>query len=367
MRSTSTPELSPERVAEIRSRLLDWYRRSRRDLPWRRTTDPYFVWVSETMLQQTQVSTVVPYYQRFVERFPNVSALAEAPDDDLLAAWSGLGYYSRVRNLRAAAREVRDRFSGRVPDDYESFLALPGVGPYTAGAVMSIAFGKPHAVVDGNVARVLSRLFAVPGDPRRVPAKDRLWQIAQELVPEDAASDFNQGVMELGALVCTPRSPSCLVCPLALACEAHVRGVEEQFPEKMKRKASRTVTAAVAVVRDSKGRVLLVKRDGEKLLRGLWEFPGIAELVPAGDARRALAHVMVERFGVAFLISQERVQVRHSILERRITVHVFDAVAASPLPRQKGARFVDPATWESLPLAASARKIFRALSSRDGR
>jgi A/G-specific adenine glycosylase len=361
---TRSPAPAPQTIEEIRSRLLAWYRANRRDLPWRRTQDPYRIWVSETMLQQTQVSTVIPYFERFVRRFPDVSALAAAPDEDLLAAWSGLGYYSRARNLRAAAREVRERFAGRVPDDYDRFLELPGVGPYTAGAVMSIAFGEKRPVVDGNVARVLSRAFALAGDPRSGPASARLWEIAGALVPEGAASDFNQALMELGALVCAPRSPSCLLCPLASACEAHRAGREEAFPAKSKRKPSRAVDAAAALVRDRKGRVLLVKRSGERLLRGLWELPGVAEIARGAEARAALAEALRRAIGVEFAIGDEVAVVRHSILERRIAVRVFDARTPARLADREDVRFVDPAAWETLPLAASARKLLRALPAR---
>ncbi len=358
--------IEPRRIAAIRERLLDWYRKNRRDLPWRRTRDPYCIWVAETMLQQTQVSTVVPYYHRFLERFPDVDSLADATEEALLAAWSGLGYYSRARNLKSAARAVRERFGGEVPADYDAFRGLPGVGPYTAGAVLSIAFGKPLPIVDGNVARVLSRVFALGGDPRKRKTRERLWELALKLVPEDAASDFNQGMMELGALVCAPRSPACLLCPLNSLCEAHRSGREEAFPETARRKPSRAVEAAAAVHRDARGRVLLARRVGAPLLRGLWEFPTVSPL-SGPDPRRGLAAELSRRFACEFEIGEELFEVRHSILERRIRVRVFLATRrrGSRLHGCEDARLVEPAAWQSLPLTASARKIFAALASRD--
>jgi A/G-specific adenine glycosylase len=362
------PDLAPERVASLRSSLLDWYRRHRRDLPWRRTRDPYRIWVSETMLQQTQVKTVLPYYERFLARFPDVSALALATEEDLLAAWSGLGYYSRARNLQAAVREVRARYGGCIPEDPEAFGALPGVGRYTAGAVLSIAFGKPCPAVDGNVARVLSRLFALRGDPRRGEASARLWEIAAALVPADAPSEFNQGLMEVGALVCTPRTPSCLLCPLREACEAHRLGREERFPEKAARLPSRPVKRAAAYVTDGSGRVLLIRRVEGRLLEGLWEFPSVDG---SGEgARRALAKLLRDRVGVSASIGEEALEVRHSILERRIRVAVFRARFVGRAPARSlpsDARLVDREAWESLALAASARKIFRAMGKQEPR
>jgi len=197
-------------VKSIRRALLDWYRANRRDLPWRRTRDPYAIWISETMLQQTRVETVIPYYERFLERFPDVAALADAESDDVLGAWAGLGYYSRARNLQAAARQIAERHGGRVPDDVEALRALPGIGRYTAGALASIAFDRPEPIVDGNVARVLARVKGIREDVKQPAVVKRLWEEAARLARGPAPGDLNQALMELGATVCVPGEPRCL-------------------------------------------------------------------------------------------------------------------------------------------------------------
>ncbi|MBC7172514.1 MAG: A/G-specific adenine glycosylase, partial [Polyangiaceae bacterium] len=208
----------------IRSALLEWFDRAQRDLPWRRTLDPYAIWVSEVMLQQTRVETVIPYYERFLTRFPTPAALAEAEEDAVLAAWSGLGYYRRARMLHAGAREVVATYGGAVPEAREARLALPGVGRYTAGAIGSIAFGKPEPIVDGNVARVLSRVRFIETPPGRADTERRLWDEAERLVYGERPGALNQALMELGATVCTPSSPRCTECPIARACAARSKG-----------------------------------------------------------------------------------------------------------------------------------------------
>ena len=220
------PKLDGPAIAAIRRDLLSWYDRERRDLPWRRTQDPYRVWLSEIMLQQTRVETVIPYYERFLERFPTVSDLAEAPIDDVLARWSGLGYYRRARSLHEAAGQIVREHAGVFPEDSAEALALPGVGRYTAGAILSIAYGRPEPILDGNVIRILSRWLRLGPE---IP-QSHLWTLAEDLVPEERPGDFNQAMMELGATVCTPRSPSCLLCPVQERCEARAEGTPERYP-----------------------------------------------------------------------------------------------------------------------------------------
>lgn len=252
--------------------LLGWYDRERRDLPWRRTRDPYSIWVSEAMLQQTRVETVIPYYQRFVGQFPTVGSLAEAPEDRVLKAWEGLGYYSRARRLRSAAREVEARYGGRVPDDPEAFGALPGVGSYTTGAVLSIAFNRPLPAVDGNVMRVLSRLLLIR-ENTGLPAVRRGFEgLAAGLIPKERAGDFNQALMELGALVCLPRSPRCEACPVAGLCRARETGEQEALPVKDAARAPREVRLVAAAIL-WQDRLLVRQRPDQGLLAGLWEFP----------------------------------------------------------------------------------------------
>lgn len=258
--------------------LLEWYMRNKRDLPWRRHRNPYYIWVSEIMLQQTRVDTVIPYFHRFIERFPTVEDLADAPEQDVLKCWEGLGYYSRARNLQTAAKQVKELHGGQVPDDKQSVFALKGVGPYTAGAVLSIAFNKPEPAVDGNVMRVLSRYFLIEEDIMKGSTRSFMEGLVVELIPEGRASDFNQALMELGALVCTPKSPHCLTCPVMEHCSARLEGVEESLPVKTKAKPPRPEFRVVALVEGSgehAGKVLIRQRPQEGLLARMWELPHV--------------------------------------------------------------------------------------------
>ncbi|MFQ5790809.1 MAG: A/G-specific adenine glycosylase [Acidobacteriota bacterium] len=304
-------------MTSFQRRLLSWYRRHRRVLPWREQVGPYRVWVSELMLQQTQVKTVVPYFERFVERFPDVHALAAADEQDVLAMWSGLGYYRRAKALHRAARQIVRGGRGRFPETLEGWLALPGVGRYTAGAILSIAFGKRLPVLDGNVARVLSRVFLLRGE------RAMLWKKAEELVPQSAVSEFNQALMELGALVCTPRKPRCLVCPVRNLCAARQRGLQESLPERLPRRPSVAVALAAAVV-EQRGKVLLYRRQEEELMRDLWELPG-GSCGPDEAPRLAVAREARERYGVDVEPLEELARIRHSIMNRKIVLHAFEA------------------------------------------
>ncbi|UUZ90903.1 A/G-specific adenine glycosylase [Paenibacillus sp. P25] len=246
--------------------------------------DPYHIWVSEIMLQQTRVDTVIPYFHRFIEKFPTTAALAEAPEEEVLKAWEGLGYYSRARNLQSAVREVQERYGGVVPSTKEEVFSLRGVGPYTAGAILSIAYNRPEPAVDGNVMRVLSRYFLIEEDIMKGSTRAAMEKLAQELIPEGAAGDFNQGLMELGALVCTPKSPNCLTCPVMAHCAGRAAGMEESPPVKKKAKPPRPERRLVALVEgegERAGRVLVRRRPPEGLLARLWELPHTE--APAGS------------------------------------------------------------------------------------
>jgi A/G-specific adenine glycosylase len=321
-------------------------------MPWRSTRDPYRIWVSEVMLQQTQVATALPYYKAFLDRFPRLDALARARPDSVLAAWSGLGYYRRARHLHAAARLVVREHGGRVPSDPESFRALPGVGRYTVGAVLSICFDRPLPVLDGNVARVLSRLYALPAairDPRGARA---LWAIATELVPAKEPGDWNQALMELGATVCVPRAPRCGECPVARWCRARARGRVAEFPPVAARRATETLRRAVAVIlRD--GRLLVTRREGA-LLDGLWEPPGV-ELAHGEDAAPAL-RAELRRLGVLARIERTTRRVRHTITHRAIEVEVWHGALVAPIARSQRMRFVN-ACARRVPLTALGRKL----------
>lgn len=258
--------------AEVSNRLLDWYGRAGRDLPWRRTRDPYRIWLSEIMLQQTGVAAVVPYYERFLARFPDVSALASASVEEVVELWAGLGYYSRARNLHAAARRVMEAHGGHFPADLGALQELPGIGRSTAGAILSIAFDRKGAILDGNVRRVLARLHALEEDPRSSSSEKKLWGWAEELTPADRPHDYAQAIMDLGATVCTPRNPACGRCPLAELCRAKGRGVEGEIPRRRKAKPV-PVVQQVALLLFRDGRFLVRRRPLEGMLGGLWEFP----------------------------------------------------------------------------------------------
>lgn len=251
--------------------VLSWYDAGHRDLPWRRTKDAYRIWISEIMLQQTRAETVISYYERFLARYPTVEALAGAKEDELLKAWEGLGYYSRARSLQKAARIIVSEYGGRLPQTVKELEALPGIGSYTAGAIASIAYGVPAAAVDGNVERVLCRYDAVTQEMGTPAARRRIWARAQELVPQDRPGAFANAMMEMGATLCTPRNPACLLCPVRASCKGYAQGIAASLPNKPKKKAQRVENRSVLLV-FSRGRVLTVLRR-EKLLGGLSVFP----------------------------------------------------------------------------------------------
>ncbi len=298
--------------------LVAWFEENQRDLPWRRTYDPYHVWISEVMLQQTQVETVLPYYARFLKEFPTLEALAIADEPKVLGLWAGLGYYSRARNLMAAAREIAARHGGRVPSDYDALIALPGVGRYMAGAILSIAFNKPYPIVDGNVRRVLSRIFGWTDENPKA-----LWEAATRLAQSAEPRLVNQALMELGATVCSFKSPRCMVCPLQGECVAFKTGMQDRIPPAKKRPAAVHVRLC-AIVQGTNGRYLM------KCADGLWEFPMFAEL-PAG----------------AF---NEVGSCRHTITHHRISVTVY----AGSLAQQNGYAWKE---FENVPVSSLTRKI----------
>jgi A/G-specific adenine glycosylase len=347
--------LSERDLSLVRSRLIDWYESRKRDLPWRRTKDPYAIWVSEVMLQQTQVKTVLGYYERWMQRFPTVKALAAADDADVLHAWQGLGYYSRARRLLAGARAVSERHAGKLPRDVDALLALPGIGPYSAGAIASIAFGLREPIVDGNVVRVLCRLFALEGDPAKAPLKQALWRLARELVPAEKPSEFNQSLMELGATICTPTSPRCAECPVAKQCRALARGLERELPQLAKRPAPTEIATAAAYVR--RGDAVLLRQMPADAPRwaGLWVLPFV-ELArgeaPTAGALRALAELRQNATASATLR-----EARHTITRFRITLSI---VECSLVPRSRATLFTREQV-DALALPSIHSKIVAAL------
>jgi len=320
--------------------LLAWYDAQKRDLPWRINRDPYRVWVSEIMLQQTRVETVKPYYESFMKKFPTIEALANAPEEEVLKAWEGLGYYSRARNLQAAAREVQAEYGGVVPDTREEISRLKGIGPYTAGAILSIAYEKPEPAVDGNVMRVFSRLLYMEDDIAKPSTRNKMEHLVRQTIPQGRAGDFNQALMELGALVCLPRNPQCLTCPVFDYCLARREGVQDELPVKGKAKPPRPVNLAVAVVmRD--GQVLINKRPEQGLLAGMWEFPMVETDGRNGcDQQEMLLVGLRERFGVEAEIIERLSPVQHTFshLQWNMDVYRCDWIEGDQVP--PSARFV---------------------------
>ncbi len=305
----------------VRAALLRWYDESKRDLPWRHTRDPYKIWISEAMLQQTRVDTVIPYYERFLEKFPDLGSLARADTDDVLALWAGLGYYSRARNLKRGAEFVMDNFGGKLPDDADQLQTLPGIGRYTAGAIASIAFDREAPIVDGNVARVLSRLYGWREDPKIKAASQRLWEEAAAMARGPRPGDLNQALMELGATLCTPRSPRCGDCPVMRACVAHANGNPEAIPARTQKAAVPKVEAVAALV-SRREKALLVRRPAGGLLGGLWELPGGA-LRSGERPREALDRHLAKRVGLATNRTRRLGAIDHLFSHRALHLHVY--------------------------------------------
>ena len=258
--------------AQIQTKLLRWFKQNGRDLPWRKTKDPYAIWVSEIMLQQTQVATVLLYYEKFLKTFPTIQALAQASLSKVLKVWEGLGYYSRARHLHQAAQIVVNHWNGKIPDNLKDLLNLPGIGRYTAGAILSIAYNRPAPILDGNVKRVLARLYAISGNPGRGITEGLLWQFSESLIPKGRAGLFNQALMDLGAMICTPKAPQCHKCPVLKFCRAFASGNPEGFPSKTPKKKVPHIKAVSAIILRNE-KVLLRQRPPRGLLGGLWEFP----------------------------------------------------------------------------------------------
>ena len=347
--------MSDNRTGQIAARLELWFESSHRKLPWRVTYDPWQVWVSETMLQQTRMAVVLPYFERFVARFPTVAALAEADEEEVLAAWSGLGYYRRARLLHAAAREVLEKHGGAVPSDPVALRGLPGVGPYTAGAIASIAFGCAIEAVDGNVERVVARLEAVEAPVGTAVFARGVRDTAREIVTAAGSPrSLNQAIMELGALVCTPRSPSCGECPVSFACIAFQRGEPEEWPRRAPRESRRSIVVPLFLVRDDAGRVLLVRGSG-RLLGGMYHLPhGSPQLDPGLDLSRAVAR------------GPRIASFRHAITNRSIEFEIYEAETRGgdgALGDVGEAMWIHPGELAGIPHPSYVRKALGLLSS----
>ncbi len=327
---TATQRISVSRT--VADRLTEWYHSHKRDLPWRKTDDPYKIWISEVMLQQTRVDTVIPYYHRFLEAFPTVHHLAEATQQQVLKQWEGLGYYSRGRNLHHAAKTVSADFNGKLPSTYKEITGLKGVGPYTAAAVLSIAFSKPYAVVDGNVTRVLSRFFGIEDDIRAGATKKQIQELADGLLPEENPGDFNQAVMELGATVCTPHNPDCGSCPLSNECMAYQTAKTGSIPYKSPAAKVPHHHIAVGLIVNRENELLIALRPDNKMLGGLWEFPG-GKQEAEESLVKTVERELNEELGVEVSVFDKYKQLKHAYSHFKITLHAYWCRIDSGTPR----------------------------------
>ena len=349
--------VSRAKISRVREKLLAWYDVHRRDLPWRRSRDPYAIWISETMLQQTRVETVIPYYERFLESFPDVGALASADRDEVFQLWAGLGYYSRARNLHEAARKVVTEFKGNLPDDVEALRELPGIGRYTAGALASIAFDRPEAIVDGNVKRVLCRVLGIRQDIAQKEVDDQLWKQAGALAQGPRPGDLNQAIMELGATCCTPRLPGCASCPLSRSCDARRVGDAESLPIRSKRKKPQRIVATAAWI-PRRGSILALRRPAKGLLADLWELPG-GDVEGRQDPAIALDEALRDRVGLRVSGVEAVGVVEHIFTHRHLRLHVFRCAEVKGrvrLSHHAEHRWVRPEGFAELPHAAVMRK-----------
>lgn len=353
--------MSPE-YTKINATLLPWYARHGRKLPWRGETDAYKIWVSEIMLQQTRVETVIPYYTRWLERFPTLTALASARQQEVLHIWEGLGYYSRGRNLHRAAREVLAKHGGNLPASVEELRRLPGIGDYTAAAIASIAFGRDAAALDGNIRRVLARLFDLQSELKSPEFGRQVRELANALLPPGRAGDHNQALMDLGATLCTPRAPACDCCPLMDFCLARQRGVQEQRPVRTKRPPVPKYTVTAAVIRRD-GRLLLARRPQQGLLGGLWEFPG-GKVEGRESLPTCLQRELREELGVEVTVGEELGVFRHAYTHYRVRLHAFACTLdrGEPQPIQPSAlAWVATQELDGYPMGKIDRQIARLL------
>ncbi len=346
--------------------LLAWYMKNRRDLPWRKTRDPYKIWVSEIMLQQTQVQTVLGYYDRWMRKFPTVKALARASQEQVLKAWQGLGYYRRAKNLHNAAKEIAAKHNGVFPKTLEEIRALPGIGPYTAGAIVSIAFNKPVCALDVNVLRVGCRVLGLQEDPAKAWVREAVANEAQRWIPKQKARWFNQALMELGALICVPSAPRCSLCPIREFCLAYQKGLQKKIPPRQISEKRIKISVVAGILRDPKGRVLIQKRPQDGLMGNLWEFPG-GKVEPRESLEQALSREWQEELGVLVKPLRCVMNIAHAYTKFDVDLHVLECSLASGCPKALWAqeiRWVPVARLDDYAYPSANVKIVRWLKSK---
>jgi A/G-specific adenine glycosylase len=359
--SASLLSLLPASLTSLRQSLLSWYEQHGRDLPWRHSYDPYSIWVSEIMLQQTQVKAVIPYYQRWLIHFPTVHTLAAADQQQVLKLWQGLGYYARARNLHEAAQVIVQQYSGNFPTDLKATTSLPGIGRTTAGGILSAAFNQPVPILDGNVKRVLTRLVALPVPPARAIAF--LWQLSETLLDPNHARNFNQALMDLGATVCTPRNPQCSRCPWNSSCQAYNSGIQAELPMTEPRNLLPHKNIGVAVIWNDQGQILIDRRRQEGLLGGLWEFPG-GKMEPGETVEACIQREILEELGIEIAVGDRLVTVEHTYSHFRVTLNVHHCryLSGEPQPMEcDEIRWVTLEEMDSYPFPNANVRIIEAL------
>ncbi|WP_051564241.1 A/G-specific adenine glycosylase [Desulfovermiculus halophilus] len=367
--SPSTGHLFPPAAADLSSRLLDWYARNQRDLPWRREPTPYRVWISEIMLQQTQASRVVPYFDHWMRVFPHVRAVADADQSGLLKVWEGLGYYTRAKNIQAAARIICAKHNEQLPSSLSALLSLPGIGPYTASAIASFAFHRNVPVVDANVQRVMARILNISQPIKFSPAQKAVHSAMKDLIPQGQSPSLNQAVMELGALVCLPRSPACSSCPITGFCRSLAADKVHARPVLPSKRKSTAIEVAAGVLVDQE-RILIQKRPPQGLMANLWEFPG-GKLQPGESPEQALIREFREELELDIRVEDKITLIKHSYTRFRVTLHVFWCTLARPgqepvLHAATEARWTSASSLSSYPFPSADRRLIQMLQNEGG-
>ncbi|WP_249872755.1 A/G-specific adenine glycosylase [Oceanobacillus saliphilus] len=343
-------------ISTFQNDILSWYGETKRDLPWRRERDPYKIWVSEIMLQQTKVDTVIPYFNRFIDKYPTVYELAAANQQDVLKTWEGLGYYSRARNLQNAVREVVEKYDGKVPSTPKELSSLKGIGPYTKGAILSIAYNQPEPAVDGNVMRVFSRLLMIEEDIAQPRTKKLFEEYVRQVISEEDPSSFNQAIMDLGATICTPKSPACMFCPVQEHCQAFAEGVQEHLPIKAKSKKQKTMPYVVLLIKNNYGEYVIEKRAENGLLANLWQFP----MVPINEISiEYLENWVYNEYGLRVRLGEQKGKLKHVFSHIIWQLEIYDATTDQVETEDKRLIFVNKADISKYPFPVSHQKMFK--------